>query len=140
MFRVKIDSKSTGKRLENLTRRVSRLEVPFRKFGSYWINETEKQFDSQTDPSGKPWAALKPATLEQKRRLGYPDDILTRTGALRKSLGFSAKGKSLEVYSDSEYGQFHQYGTSKMPKREIVGMNDKRQQMLIKIIKSYVMK
>lgn len=138
MFQVKIDSKSTGTRLENLTKRVNRLEVPFRKFGLYWVQETEKQFDRQTDPSGTPWAALKPSTLEQKRKLGYPDDILTRTGALRKSLGFSAKGKSLEVFSDSTYGQFHQYGTSKMPKREIVGMNDKRQAMLIKIVKSYL--
>lgn len=138
MFQVNIDSKSLGKRLDNLTKRTNRLEIPFRRFGLYWVTETEKQFDKQVDPKGTPWAALKPSTLEQKRKLGYPDDILTRTGALRKSLGFSAKGKSLEVFSSSAYGQFHQYGTSKMPQREIVGMNDKRLGVLIKMIKSHI--
>lgn len=138
MFKVDLDTRELGQRLNNLTRRVSRLEVPLRKFGDYLKTETEIQFDREVDPSSARWAALAASTLREKRRLGYPSKILTRTGALKNSISYTASGKTLNFGLDSPYAIYHQKGTDKMPQRIIVGMNSARHQMLVKLIKSYM--
>ncbi|NEP15199.1 MAG: hypothetical protein F6K14_34530 [Symploca sp. SIO2C1] len=100
--------------------------------------ETERQFATETDPDGVRWAALAPSTLAQKRRLGYPDNILTRTGKMRNSVVAIADARSVLIGVDVPYAIFHQQGTRKMPQRRILGMNDKREQKLRKLIRVWI--
>jgi len=100
--------------------------------------ETERQFVTETDPDGVRWAALAPSTLAQKRRLGYPDSILTRTGKMRRSVNSVADARGVLIGVDVPYAIFHQQGTRKMPQRRILGMNDKRRGKLVKLIRVWI--
>ena len=77
-------------------------------------------------PSGKAWAPLDPQYGSWKS-LNFPGrSTLVRTGRLFRSLR-NLKGAPsyispnvAEFGTSVEYAKFHQYGTSKMPKRQIV--------------------
>ena len=42
----------------------------------------DRTVNRQAQPDGSPLAPLRPATVERKRRLGYPDTILVETGRM----------------------------------------------------------
>lgn len=80
-----------------------------------------------TEGRGNPWRPLAASTLEEKRRLGFPDDILVRTGALRDSLINPGKAKEtganyLAWKTDVPYAGFHQAPPTpgRPPKREVI--------------------
>lgn len=140
MIRAQVNTSTANRQLKNLTRRVSRLEPPLRKYGQYRVGQIERQFDTETDPYGNAWSPLAQSTIEQKRRLGYPDSILTRTGDLRKSFDFNARGKTLTIESYSPYAGFHQTGTRKMPARKLLpddGDTEPNLKMLAKLLKAH---
>ena len=47
----------------------------------------EHNLDDQGATFGEPWDPLKPRTLAEKRRLGYPEQTMVRTGRLASELG-----------------------------------------------------
>lgn len=81
-------------------------------------------FREERAPDGTPWPKL-------KHRRGK---ILQDTGKLRGSItgvgrgagqGFDRRTRlSMEVGTNIDYGKFHQYGTSSIPKREFLGVSD----------------
>ena len=73
------------------------------------------------------WAPLAESTLAQKRRRGYPDDILVATGALKRSY-LALRGIRRTKFSlsyrppaDVGYAIYHEEGTSRMPARPVFG-------------------
>jgi len=71
--------------------------------------ELRKQFDSGTDPYGRPWAPLRPTTLAKGRH----EPPLTDTGRLRDgSRAAVAPGgrAGLRLMVGAKYGYFHQVG------------------------------
>jgi len=138
MISIELDGRQTKAILKRYKSRVRNLEPPLRGWGNYMEQETERQFATETDPDGVRWAALAPSTLAQKRRLGYPDSILTRTGKMRNSVVAIADARSVLIGVDVPYAIFHQQGTRKMPQRRILGMNDQREQKLKKLIRVWI--
>jgi phage gpG-like protein len=69
------------------------------------------------------WAELAESTLEQKERLGYspPDNPLWREGELEKSISHEVENDEATIGSDSEIMIYHEFGTSKMPMRPVLG-------------------
>lgn len=63
----------------------------------------EERFQKQVDPDGAPWKPLSPKYLAAKTRAGYPALILTRTGALKRSIRYQIEGDSIVFSSDIEY-------------------------------------
>ncbi len=49
------------------------------------IYDTELHFETQSDPYGRQWTALEEEYLKNKLAAGFPDEILTRSGDLRKA-------------------------------------------------------
>lgn len=137
MLRFEYSGKQVSKLMKELNSKVKNLEPPLQGWGGYMEEETEKQFVSQVDPDGQPWAALAPSTLEQKRRQGYPDDILTRTRKMRRSVKAIASSRSVEIRIDFP-AQFHQEGTDKMPQRRILGLNNERKGELRRRVRVYI--
>lgn len=76
-------------------------------------------------PSGG-WAPLSPVTAAWKAEHGFPPNPLIRTGDLMASLS-TLRGSPNEIGTHSatfgtnvEYAKFHQYGTRRMPKRQVI--------------------
>ncbi|NEP56008.1 MAG: phage virion morphogenesis protein [Symploca sp. SIO2G7] len=138
MISIEFDGGKTKALLKRYKSRVRNLENPLKGWGNYMQQETERQFATETDPDGVRWAALAPSTLAEKRRKGYPESILTRTGKMRNSVLAIADARSILIGVDVPYAIFHQQGTRKMPQRRILGMNDKREQKLRKLIRVWI--
>jgi len=86
-----------------------------------------EQFRGQQDSSGSAWAPLAPSTIAAK---GH-NRILYETGALEESLTSGGGDAIREVFdrglvfgTSTEYAIFHQEGTSRMPARPPVGMQE----------------
>jgi len=139
MLKISVDGKQLKRDIGLRKSRVSNLQPPLRGFGYYLEQETEKQFNTETDPQGRPWAELKPSTLQQKRAKGYPDDILTATGEMRSTVYSVASKRSLEFGIRDPKARWHQYGTSKMPQRQIIGITPKRVSQGSKLIKVWIL-
>ncbi len=69
------------------------------------------------------WAPLAESTEEQKARLGAPADApLERFGDLKKSFASTLEGEdSVIVGSTDPVMDYHEFGTSKMPPRPVIG-------------------
>lgn len=48
-------------------------------------SDTQKRFDTETDPDGTPWIELDPDYLEYKLSEGFPENILVRTDRMRRA-------------------------------------------------------
>lgn len=123
-----------------LKKRVRNLQPPLTGWGNYLLQDTRvQQFSREKDPTGKPWSRLAPATVREKRRLGYGSKkILERTGDFQRTLFFEASKKTFVWGLRSQIASYHQYGTRKMPARVIIGLNATRKQKGYKLIKVYI--
>lgn len=131
-FSAKVDANKLGiikKRLNNLTPPLTSVERFIR-------DETEKQFATNSDPSGKPWSPLKESTLRTKKQ--NRDKILTRSGKLRSGFLYRVNGAKLEITNSQDYAIYHQYGTKKMAVRLIVAFTPERLREIKKIVSVYV--
>ena len=54
---------------------------------TYLQEQDERSFDDQGATFGDPWDALKPATVAEKLRLGYPDQPEVQRGRLAAEVG-----------------------------------------------------
>lgn len=110
-------------RLLRFERTVVNMRPVLERIGARLEGEIEKNF-ARESAAGKSWAPLAASTLARKRALGYPEDILVATGALKRSLREGGANNIHQVGRDfvrvgttDEKAAFHQKGTSKMPAR-----------------------
>lgn len=93
---------------------------------TWWADRNVTHFRNQGKRWRTPWKQLADVTLAEKLRLGYPPDILVRTGALRQSLTVRPLGierirpHEMEAGTRTPYAGYHQEGTSRMPARKLV--------------------
>lgn len=68
------------------------------------------------------WEPLADSTQDERVRLGFTaDDPLLRTGELQESIEKERQGLEGVVGSKSDVMVFHEFGTSKMPPRPVLG-------------------
>ena len=103
--------------VKNLARRTGNLSKPTKQAIAYKERRTKLQFASETSPEGDKWAPLKPSTLRQKKTSA----ILTETSSLKGSIAGRARGNTGQVSAGTDYGIYHQTGTSRMAQRKILG-------------------
>lgn len=137
MISLQIDVKREGKALERLARKIDNMQVPMREAGLYMERETKLGFARQSDPDGNPWAPLKPATLRRKRTRS----ILRETSTLAAGISLTSATKTratIQATAGSEYGIFHQTGTSKMAQRQFIGIGDRHRPKIRQIFEDYL--
>lgn len=99
---------------------------------------TERRFESR----GPGWPPLADET-EQRKTGSEP---LVDSGRLKSAMTHQAAKQTdqdeLTVSSQQEppYARFHQYGTKRMPKREIVELRPSEQRQVAKLVERYVAK
>ena len=68
------------------------------------------------------WAALADSTEEQKAQMGYPaDSPLLASGAMQASITHTTGALEAVIGSTDEKMVYHEFGTSKMPARPVMG-------------------
>jgi phage gpG-like protein len=115
--------------LEFISQQVGRFRAGLEDFGPLWerFDKVMEQVEGDrfdTEGHGL-WPALADSTLAGKLRLGYPAQILLRTGDLRESLVDPARASHKERFemwwgTDVSYAQYHQEGTDRMPERQVI--------------------
>ena len=80
------------------------------------------------------WAPLAESTILEKEKLGYapPDNPLLRTGELRESITHSIESNVLIFGSKDPLMVYHEFGTSKIPMRPVIGPTVYRNKEFIK--------
>lgn len=77
----------------------------------------DHEFDAGSDPYGRPWKGLRPATIAK----GRTPPPLTDSGALAGGTEVrAARGAGIQVEVGESYGAFHQTGTRYMAARPIL--------------------
>lgn len=117
---------------EAMIARALDLRPVFEVMHQAWTVEMIEQFATEGSYyMGEQWAPLSPEYAKRKMRKYGPMPILIATGALVKSLigegGEHVKqiGPDHAVFGTSvPYAQYHQGGTGKMPKRQIIKVTD----------------
>lgn len=77
-------------------------------FAEKTLKLTDENFDKRQNPAGIRW---------RPRKKKYPHPILEKTGKMRRSF---RKGQGATVYSTDAKAKYHQYGTKKMARRQML--------------------
>lgn len=128
-----------------LARDLDDLSPIFEVVGELYLGWTYDQFFTEGDAGGTPWPDLSEAYLEEKLRENpFALNILQRTNEMH--LSFIRRGYTNNVWDinaqEAVFGsldpkaRWHQTGTSRMPARPIIVMNDARRTQLTKAIQA----
>lgn len=109
---------SVNAKLHGTVERSKNLTVPMKVGAQLMLGSVDRNFRS----SGRPiqWAPLSPAYARRKIRQGYSPRPLIRTGIMKASIAPKVDSHSFRIGTSLAYAGYHQFGTSKMPKREFV--------------------
>lgn len=88
--------------------------------GEMLVNSLDRGFRDQVDPYQNSWAKLASSTLRQKVKRKRILKINQSTGILRASLSYQASGDRVVVGFGVNYARYHQTGTRRMPKRQLL--------------------
>ena len=123
---------------------VKKRLTDFRKFFQEVARPELLQAFADTFETGqRTWAKLAVSTIKEKRRLGYPLKKLVRTGKLRKSYTQDTGDNSFVISKTSmrytnlvDYAGFHEFGTRRIPKRQVIGRVIRKKEYQRKIVKA----
>lgn len=93
--------------LNRLLAAGTNLRPVLKVIGEHLVQSTERRFDAETDPDGKRWQDVTPATRARKK---HPK-ILTESHRLRGSIVYQLLGPdSLQVGTNVAHAAIHQFG------------------------------
>ncbi|MDD5762213.1 MAG: phage virion morphogenesis protein [bacterium] len=111
LIEIEVDDRDIREALSRLAAKVRDLTPAMKNIGEYLQRSTWERFGQQKDPSGKPWARLKPSTLARKKT----SKILIESSRLRDSIAYRAGSDQVEVGTNVEYAAIHQFGGKTRP-------------------------
>lgn len=141
-LRLKISSRNAQRMIHRALKGINDFRPALKKIQKMQSKEIEEAFKvSGKNITGTPWPRLKPSTIKQKLRSGYLTNVLVRTGKMRRSFRREElKPFSLKIGNTAMYFQFHQLGTKKMSRRQMLGHSQKMIKDAVKITSDYIVK
>jgi len=136
-----------SRRLMRLGERAVDAAPAFEEIATLFYDSGKLQFSSQGAWASNGWAPDKQATVTAKIAQGFSALTLQKTGAMMQSLTSSEATYSrkkigpdfVELESTVPYGKFHQFGTSKMPMRKPVELNEATKNTMVKLLQRWVL-
>ena len=117
---LEIDVSTNGVRaLDEVQSRLKNFRPALGEVGAYLERKAQLRFKMQRDPTGKPWADLKPATWARKKTKMILQE--STSGGLLGSIAFNVGADEVRIKPSAEYGIFHQTGTKNMVARPFMG-------------------
>lgn len=145
MFRAVLETKPAMDALAAIADRARDLRPAWRAVVAYLRAATIQQFASQGGRLGTPWQPLSPAYAIAKARKYPGQPILRATDAMFNSLAGQTADSVVEIEPQvMSYGtkdrkaHWHQYGTTRMPARKILGLIAQDKQMVKSIVKDHL--
>ena len=126
---IVVDDKLVQQQLGRLVAEIGDPTEPLEEIGSYLVAATNRRFEQEQDPSGKPW---KPS--ERAKATG--GKTLQHTGRLRRSITYRVQGDSLAVGTNVIYAAPHQFGwpEKSLPQRSFLGVDESDERAILQIL------
>lgn len=140
MITFKADFRSAIKRLDKIAKGYEDFKIPLKQSEAYQLKQVQRNFATEGKTIANGWAKLKRSTIRDRIRKGYgAGPILKRTGKLKNSIARKSLTKDrLAVGSNVTYFKYHQIGTGKMSKRQILGHSAQMKMKVLSLFSRYV--
>jgi len=116
-------------KLQGIARKITDLTPAFNDMKVKIIELFKKNFDAQGNIVGSRWAA---------RKYSYPWPTLNRTGKMKNTWKDKTQKLRLEIENPVKYSGYHQFGTTRLPIRAIVGVSPPITNVIVEAIKRYI--
>lgn len=142
---LKINIQVTGdKALMEALRRTSGNMTDFRDelstVGDFLVDfYKEKLFATDGALLGERWAPLSSGYLISKTKKFGRKGVLDRTGTMRRNYDHKAEPMTLTVANVTDYAKYHHFGTSRLPKRTLIGFSGDMQGQIINVFTKAVL-
>lgn len=150
---IAVDDSEIRAALQRSMTANSNMRPVFKVIGERLLRSTEERFDTETDPTGKPWAPLQISSLyagygkkkyTQKgmltaafsRYLGARK-ILTKSGQLRRSIYSKPTDTQVAIGTGKIYGATHQFGRGNIPARPFLGITVADRVEILELVQEY---
>lgn len=127
MLTITINDRHVRDYLEALYGRTKDFSPAMADIGQELESRVRARFETETDPSGHPWARWAPSTAASYPRSGTKSKygaghgrILERYGDMLKSLNWQSDATSARVGFGVRYAEYHEHGTSRMRRRGLL--------------------
>lgn len=117
---LRINDSAAQADIKRLIDRVADMTPFFQDVGEFLTREIDDEFRNERTMGEKSWAPLATSTLRQKQRQKKILKIWQRTGATRATLIYQASRDRVIVGVNTQYAQYVNYGTRRMPARELI--------------------
>lgn len=145
---VNVNERQLNALIKGMNRIASEMEdweKPIRDSVDILDKEAQQNFEQQGRLYAKrgSWQPLKASTRLQRQRRGFGGarPILVQTGELKGSFKKGPFKKKSGIFKNTDKKAiFHQEGTRKMPKREIIGITEKFKKATGLVFANYIKK
>lgn len=108
--------------------KVDDLDGVFDAIGRLLVDSVHKNFQAEGRPD--PW---------MPRVDNLPHPILRKTGNLYNSIAYDVNGLEVAVYAEADYGQYHDEGTSRLPRRPFLLMQNEDEDEIMDLVAKFFM-
>jgi len=116
---IEIQDREVQELLKRLLDATGDLTPALDAIGQQMESRISARFETETDPSGAPWAPWAPATVKSYPK-GGNRRLLDRFGDMLLSLNHQVEDGSVLIGFGQPYAIFHEFGTRKMPRRGLL--------------------
>ena len=118
-------------KINTMGKSVKNLSSPLKQAESLLNESYQKNYPSKGATLNQPWPP---------RKRSYPWPILVKSGRMKGAYTSKITSKDLTIQNQSPYAKYHQFGTTKLPVRSIIGITPKLLNEIKKIIQKYIFK
>lgn len=131
--------KRTIDKLRKLKVDLTDFSSEMNTLGKYFIQFFGRDvFVTEGDVFGEQWPRLS-ANYEFWKRIKYAGrGILERTGTLRQGYEMQSGKDYVRIFNDVPYAKYHQFGTSRLPKRTLMKIDEQRKKYIVDLFRQSV--
>ena len=126
MITIEANTPTVLQALRELEQRMTDMTPVMRDIGDRMESRVKARFETETDPLGNawaPWAASYDPAQGGSRPTNGNTTLLDLTFDMLDSLSWDADSQSVTIGFGQPYAAYHEFGTSKMPRRGMLSAN-----------------
>jgi len=138
---IRIDKSKVEGSFKKLVSQIqNKANGPLKESAQVIVDESVRNFGTQGFTFGEAWKPLKPSTVKRRRSMGLgARPILVVSGRLKKGTKIkSVTNKEAIVGNDVPYFPYHQLGTKRMVRRQVIKETDKAKKAIILIFSNWI--